>query len=372
MKPASQIFIVRNGALGDLVQMTPLLQQIRADLPASKITLFSSPNATSLFEGAPFIDDLVTLPAAWSSLDSGSRRMWLVWWKVSRHGKPDMLLSLESGLKRNLGMLLCRAGRKGGLLMEGPKPWHPFTHPLVVKRDQRQVQEHTSQQYLQLWEKVSGFADRGLGYNMEHLVRPQSSGSDSEPPRRHICLAPGAGNAWLEMRTKRWPAASYVELGSRLLNLGWNVIYLGGEHDLDGFDVPDGARNLLGKTSISEAARWLHGAGAMMGNDSGLLHLAISVGCPVVAAFGPTSEVFTGPFRARSSTVLRSPMSCAPCYRLECLPPPEVLSLGHDKPCCLHAISPDRALNALIQAAEAPSNSSSLARSLPSDPQTGA
>jgi ADP-heptose:LPS heptosyltransferase len=349
MKSASRIFVVRSAALGDLVQLTPLLQQIRADLPQSKITLFSSPNAPPLLEDAPFVDEIVTLPVAWSSLTSGWRGMWLVWWKVARHGRADILLSLESGLKRNLGMVLCRAGRKGGLLMEGRKPWHPFSHPLVVKRDQRQVREHTAQQYLQLWQLVSGFADRGLGYNLRHLVRDPSPNIKARD--RYICLAPGAGNAWLAMHTKRWPASFYVELGSRLLHLGWKVVYLGGEHDLDDLPVPAGATDLLGKTPISEVVQWLHGADAMMGNDSGLLHLAIGVDCPSVAAFGPTSEVFTGPFRAPSSKVLRIPMSCAPCYQMECNPPQDVANLGYEKPCCLHAISPDRALEALLSVA---------------------
>jgi heptosyltransferase-2 len=48
-------------------------------------------------------------------------------------------------------------------------------------------------------------------------------------------------------------------------------------------------------------------------NDSGPMHMAVALDRPVVSIFGPTDELWIGPYR-RPNAVVRANLACAPCY----------------------------------------------------------
>jgi heptosyltransferase-2 len=56
------------------------------------------------------------------------------------------------------------------------------------------------------------------------------------------------------------------------------------------------ALNLAGQTSVREVTAFMQGCDLFIGNDAGLMHLASSVGTPVVAIFGPTNSRAWSPF----------------------------------------------------------------------------
>jgi ADP-heptose:LPS heptosyltransferase len=55
----------------------------------------------------------------------------------------------------------------------------------------------------------------------------------------------------------------------------------------------------------------------LVGNDSGPAQLAVMVGVPVVALFGPTNPVRTGP-RGGGNVVVSRRLRCAPCLQPRC------------------------------------------------------
>jgi ADP-heptose:LPS heptosyltransferase len=333
-----RIAVFRTCALGDAVQCSPLLQQIRADLPDAQVVLFVSANVAALFEGASYVDRLVVLPSAWLTIARGRWGMWRAWLEMARWGPFDALLSLDSSWLRNLGSMLLSTKVKAGFEYRGRrKPFGLFTHSISQTGESRLETEHSSLHYLQLWTLVSGFEDRGFGYDMRHLILGSALIEDS------ICLAPGTGNAFMRMDTKQWPTQSYVDLGERLLAAGHRVTYLGGADDLQGLSVPAGAVDLLGRTSFSEVATVLSKSRGMVGNDSGLFHLAQSVGCLALGIFGSTSDRLTGAFRAERAQTLKSNLSCQPCYQCQCTNPGIMPMPG-----CLTTLSVDRVYGALL------------------------
>ena len=334
-----RIAVVRTCALGDAVQCTPLLRQIRADAPDASLTFFTSANVSSMFAGAPWLDEAVPLDPVWLSIPAGRRGMLRAWWEVARHGSFDAVVSLEPTWVRNLGSLLVRSPIKAGLSFTGGrKPLELFTHPLRVTGDPRETITHASQQYLDLWTELTGAEDRGFGYDMRHLLAAPAD-LPALPNKPFIVIAPGTGNAFLQVSTKQWPLASFVDLGSYLANEGWGVVYLGGPSDLGSLHPPSSTLNLLGRTSIPQAAAILHQAAAMCGNDSGLFHLAQGLDCPALGLFGSTNPRFTGVFRAGRAHTVQAALPCAGCYLHECAPPESVQALGLEQPCCMHAIS---------------------------------
>lgn len=93
-----------------------------------------------------------------------------------------------------------------------------------------------------------------------------------------VALSPGA--SW---STKRWPQERWRALARLFADSGHTVVELGRGDERIGVGT-----SLVDKTSVRDAACVLRAACLMVCCDSGLMHLALAVGTPVVALFGPT------------------------------------------------------------------------------------
>jgi len=131
---------------------------------------------------------------------------------------------------------------------------------------------------------------------------------------RYVVLSPGGG--W---RSKCWPAERFGALCQKIHNaLGVRcILNLGpGENDLvDAVLAASGAAKPLPlQTEIKQLMAILRKAQCIVGGDTGPLHLAIALGTPAVALYGPTDPARNGPYPPDSSSsaptrsiVLRSP-----------------------------------------------------------------
>ena len=73
--------------------------------------------------------------------------------------------------------------------------------------------------------------------------------------------------------------------------------------------------NLCGRLALVEVPVQLASMAVLLGNDSGLLHIAEAVATPVVALFGPTVEAFGFRPWQKDSQVFSSRLGCRPCSR---------------------------------------------------------
>ncbi len=104
---------------------------------------------------------------------------------------------------------------------------------------------------------------------------------DELPPGDGPVVAVAAGATW---ETKRWPRERWRALCDRIAESGSRLMVLGqGEDESLGIGT-----DYVGRTSVREAATLLHHADVLVSNDSGLMHLGLAAGTPVVALFGPT------------------------------------------------------------------------------------
>jgi lipopolysaccharide heptosyltransferase II len=154
-----------------------------------------------------------------------------------------------------------------------------------------------------------------------------------------VVLAPGS--VW---PTKRWPAASFAEVADRLQQEGYGaVVMLGGpDEQADVAAVRERMKtsviDLAGATTVGLLPALLSKASLLITNDSGPMHVAAAIGTPVVALFGPTSAVLTGPYGAGHS-VLTGNVPCRPCFSRTCS---NALPLE-----CLQTVSPEQVLAAV-------------------------
>lgn len=102
-----------------------------------------------------------------------------------------------------------------------------------------------------------------------------------------VVLLPGAGKA-----NKLWPTSSFRELAAHLGKRALVVWGPGEEERARGIGA-----ELAPPTNLRELAWLLRHARAVVGADTGPLHLADALGTPSIALFGPTNPRRNGPYR---------------------------------------------------------------------------
>ncbi len=130
-----------------------------------------------------------------------------------------------------------------------------------------------------------------------------------------VVVAPGS--VW---ETKRWPAEKFAALVSGLQGAGMHVLLVGSKKEEElcskvarsaGISEND---VLAGTLSLMELTGLLAVADHVITNDSAPLHIAESVGTPVIALFGPTVPEFGfAPYLPTSVTLERKGLPCRPC-----------------------------------------------------------
>ena len=134
-------------------------------------------------------------------------------------------------------------------------------------------------------------------------------------PRGFIQLH--AASRWL---FKCWPVERNAALVDALQADGWQVVLTAApdqrEQDMVAGIVATSRTpsiNLAGQLSLKELAALTAQAKLFVGVDSAPMHIAAAVGTPVVALFGPSSDIDWGPWCVESRVITSTRHACRPC-----------------------------------------------------------
>ncbi len=123
---------------------------------------------------------------------------------------------------------------------------------------------------------------------------------------------------------KRWPTDKYQELACALSEIFPSAILLvfgtNSETKIGNKicgPIEQKAINLCGKTTLQEAISIISMLSLMVSNDSGLMHVAAACDIPLVALFGSTNPVTTGPWSSKAR-IINHKLPCSPCLSREC------------------------------------------------------
>jgi heptosyltransferase-2 len=151
------------------------------------------------------------------------------------------------------------------------------------------------------------------------LARTLLSQNGVKPHHRIVGINPGAAYG----SAKCWLPERFREVTTRLLQDKDVIVMYFGDLITSNLvkEVCQGLSprvvNMAGLTSLRELACLISLCDVLLTNDSGPMHIAGAVGTPVVALFGSTNSIVTGPF-SENSTIIQKKVSCSPCYRRTC------------------------------------------------------
>lgn len=291
MTTPARILIVKPSSLGDVVHALPTVARIRRRFPAAHIAWLINENLTSLLSHCPLINELIPFPRHDAAkLPALLQRL--------RARRFDLVVDLQGLLRSGLFTAVTGAPRRIGLsdAREGSRLF--YNEIVTVPRC------HAVDRYLRAATHLGcepGPVEFPLGL-------PQSSTLN---PRPFIAVNPSA--RW---PTKLWGETRFAELIRQLPPE--RVVLTGSADEAPMIErIAQGRRSLAGKTDLFELAELYSQCAVVITNDTGPMHIAVAVGTPVVAIFGPTEPALTGPYGARH-IVLRAGIPCSPCFRDRC------------------------------------------------------
>lgn len=130
-----------------------------------------------------------------------------------------------------------------------------------------------------------------------------------------------------ETQGRCWPLNRYTELIGELVKLyDARIIIVGGKKDdwvvrdirekIGENTINNHLLSTVGDTSIHESAAIIAMSDLFIGNDSGLLHIAIGLNVPAIGIFGFTSSKQVIPSNS-SAIAIEKYLPCRPCYRCQ-------------------------------------------------------
>lgn len=319
-KPTIDRILVRMpNWLGDVVMALPALESVRDNFPDSKITVLTRPWVLPILQEHPAVDQVLPLKTGkgyptdlLEVLRSAAR--------VRRMGFDLAVLfqnAFEAALIARLGGVPLRVGYNTdgrGLLL---------SHP--IERDKDVLRGHQVEYYLSLlramtWKAESKDPRLFVGNKSAGEAKAVLQSAGFRQNDFILGLAPGA----IYGPAKRWGPDRFALVGDRAVE-EWDakVLLLGSAAERDigaavALAMKSPALNLCGRTSLGMAAALILLCGAFVTNDSGLMHVAAALDVPMVAVFGSTDPVATGP-RSGKARVVRHPMACSPCLEPSCI-----------------------------------------------------
>jgi heptosyltransferase-1 len=280
--PGPNFLIVRLGAMGDILHALPAAASLKASFGGSRLCWAVHPKWRGLLEGGGLADRIIPVQrSGWRSLAAS--------WRELRAERFDLVLDCQGLVQSALVARVARAPRVIGFarpaVRETPACWFYTT---AVGPQSRHMVDRT----LEL-AAAAGAVHRAVRFPL-----PPGRPEGSLPTVPFVLTSPLAG--W---RAKQWPEEYYTRL-ARLIEtgLGMPLVVNGAPRDEAALRaIPGVAVHLSSVAGLIDATRR---ATAVLGLDSGPLHLAAALEKPGVALFGPTDPARNGPY-SRSLTVLR-------------------------------------------------------------------
>ena len=311
------ILIRSTNWVGDAILSTPAIRAVRKNFPTATITILAKPWVAPVFFNNPHIDNISIYDGTGKHKGlAGKFRLA----KALRRTKFDAVILFQNAFEAALLAWLAGIPMRVGYNTDGRGLL--LTHTIAVNTHKKQI--HETEYYLGILNDVGlTTSGRNLTLVVSDDERVQAGRIlmkyQLEPAEKIVGISPGAtyGSA------KRWLPERFAALCDRLCETGGvHLVILGGpneraigEHVRKLMKCP--AINLCGRTNLREAAALTEKCSLFITNDSGLMHVAAALDIPLVAIFGSTNPVTTGPVGVNSH-IVRVPVPCSPCLKTEC------------------------------------------------------
>jgi heptosyltransferase-2 len=316
MNEPQNILVRMPNWIGDLVMATPILTDLRKAFPKASITAMCRSPLSELLEKDEAIDELFSFQRPSNDFER-------------RHGLRDIIAKIKAG-KYDLGLLLTNSfssawwfwqgGVKRRIGYSGRFRRFLLTDPVQFSKEK----EHIVISYKKLLSPLG----ISISKTKPRLYLTEKEIQESKQLLYHrgfvsgkklIGINPGAAYG----SAKCWPKERFRSLAMRLLLETDAYIVFFGDVTTASLvkeicqGLSEKVIDLAVVTRLRELACIIKDCDVLVTNDSGPMHIGAAFDVPLVALFGSTDELVTGPFGQKES-VINKKVECSPCLKRVC------------------------------------------------------
>jgi heptosyltransferase II len=335
-----RILIRSTNWIGDAVMTTPAVRTIRRNFPAAQITLLALPWVADVFAACPHVDRIFLYDK--QGRHQGLRGKLRLAAELNLEGF-DLAILLQNAFEAALIAKLARIPARAGYNTDG--------RALLLTHSVRKQPGIGSKHQVHYYQQMLAGLGLQIAEGAPELFLNSAAKEEADKLLTQagqgpiIGLNPGAAYG----PAKRWPSEKYAALAERLAAAtGGLIVIFGTKADQKAAaEITAAGKRVLdltGKTSLALALACIARCHVFVTNDSGLMHVAAALNTPLVAVFGSTDHIATGPFSDRA-TVIRHSLPCSPCLKTHC---PQ----GHLR--CMELVSVEEVEQAALKLLAAP------------------
>ena len=329
---SKNVLIIRLSAIGDVLRTLPAVNAWHRHCPETRFTWLVEPAAASLLEGHLNLDRVLVFERGLFSgflrspkrLGSALISLFTLLGEL-RSGNFDLVVDFHGIFKSGLFAWLSGVSDRVGFARPDAKEGsHRFysRHFRPANPDlNRVVRALGLVEFLGV--SVEGPVSYNLPVTAAHRQWAQASMAGLEKLDGYgpvIALHPGSSP---KTAYKRWHQNGYVGLINALVEkIGAQVILTWGPGERETVELIAGNLRVpvvvAKKTSsLLDLAAIFAACDLYVGGDTGPMHLAVAMGTPVVAIFGPTHPQVNAPYGA-PYRIVRHSLPCSPCRKRSC------------------------------------------------------
>lgn len=322
LSKVKKILIVKLRHHGDVLLTSPVFSCLQQALPHASIDALLYQDTLPMLEGHPAVSRFILYDKKWKKLPLLRRiyREISLYRQVARGGY-DLVINLTEGDRGAFAAMIskafCTVGfDRGGKRLLGRKKVYDY----VVKSPG--MPRHTVERQLDAIRCIGIFPKEEQRDLFLHVPQSCEKAVDLLLQRKdYVVIHPVS--RW---RFKCLAPEAMGALIAELVMQGHHVVLTAGVDPEEKQMIEaikahapfEGVTDLSGKTTLKELAALIKNAQFVVCVDSVPLHIASALKTPVVAIFGPTSELNWGPWMHPAARVVTKNMSCRPCFRDGC------------------------------------------------------
>jgi heptosyltransferase-3 len=327
LKEVKRVLVVKMRHHGDVLLTSPIFSNLKRAIPNVAIDALIYRDTLPMLEGHPDISTYLLYDRKWKTLSFfGKLRKELSLLHTIRKAKYDMVINLTEGDRGAIaawvsGAKICVGFDPEGKGFKGKKKI--YSHMVKNCKTPR----HTVEKQLDVLRRIGIFSspeqrDLYLHIPQEAIASMQKK-LDAAPFETKGFVLIHPVSRW---RFKCPPPSVIARLICALHAKGYPVVISSGP-DQDEIamarEIVQKAQgchilNLAGQTSLKELGALVQLSRTLICVDSVPLHMASALKTPVVALFGPSSDLNWGPWMHDKARVVAQPFSCRPCFMDGC------------------------------------------------------
>jgi len=295
---------------------TPVLADLRRRFPTAHITAMSSFAISELVKQDPAIDKILcfTKPespaAARQSVFDISRKL--------RREKYDLGVLLTNSFSSACCFYLGKVKRRLGYAVD----WRSLL--LTDRMEPPEIKIHQIDFYKHLLQPLGILKSETpprlyLLENEEEAAKALLYQRGYRSGQALIGINPGAAYG----SAKCWPPERFRALAHVFLqDPDLAIVFFGDAQSRDLVNkicdgLPERVINLAGATNLRQLACLIKNCDVLVTNDSGPMHVGAALRTPIVALFGSTDDLITGPWNQKEG-VINKHLCCSPCFKRTC------------------------------------------------------